>query len=226
MRDLPPEIASYLATNSGVKTRQLLWITATNRVTGAPESIGLWTGEDTQVFTIDGDARTYYGSGQFINFGNVTLESNLNIQKLTVTLSPVSPEVEQVFRGYDAKFASVEAHNAFYSTETNNLVAPPVRFNKGWIDKMVITMPPVGGSGEARMDIVGSSRILTNRLAIKRSNDSQQARINGDMFFRDVNISGQVQTPWGTKTVTGGRNVMGAIVSRIAPIITRLRAGQ
>lgn len=228
MRSLPPDIVSYLATNSGVKTRQLLWITATNRNTGSPESIGLWTGEDTQVFTIDGEARTYYGSGQFINFGNVTLASNLNIQKLTVTLTPISPEMEQVFRGYDAKFASVECHNAFYNTETNNLVAPPVVFYKGWIDKLVITMPPVGGSGEARMDIVGNSRILTNRLAIKRSNDSQQLRLNGDAFFRDVNISGQVQTPWGSKSVSGSGagGLKGFIATRIAPTLSRMRSGQ
>lgn len=219
MRQFPPEVTSYLANNSGVKARQLLWIVARNRTTGNPESIGLWTGEDNQVFTIDGTPRTYYGCGQFISFGKVAIESNLNVQRLVIGMTPISPEMEQVFRGYDAKMAECEAHEVFYSTETNNLIAPPDRFYKGWIDKLIVTRPQVGGSGEARLDIVSSARILTNRLAIKRSNDSQIKRQSGDTFFLDVNFSGQVQTPWGSNSVGGG--VRGAISS-----IARLTANK
>lgn len=222
MRLLPPEIASYLMTNSGVKIRQLLWIVARNRTTGERESIGLWTGEDNQVFTIDGEPRTYYGCGQFVNFGDMVLDATLNIRRLQVTMTPISPEIEQVFRGYDAKMARVEAHLVFYNTETNNNVAPPLRFHKGWIDKFVVTTPPVGGSGEANINMVSNARVLTNRLAIKRSNDSQRLRQANDEFFRDVAFSGQVQTPWGSKTVG---QYGGGVGGMLRSMVDRLKQG-
>lgn len=225
MRQLPIAIANYLNGNSGIKVRHLLWITARNRSTGDPESIGLWTGEDTQVFTIGGGPRTYYGCGQFISFGDITLEASLNVRRLSVALAPISPEVEQVFRGYDAKMAKVEAHLAFYNTETNNLVDLPYRFHKGWVDKFAVTTPAVGGEGEARMDMVSNSRILTEQLALKRSNDSQQRRLSTDAFFRDVNFSGQIQTPWGEKNTTGASGSGGwpGVARQMA---SRLRQGQ
>lgn len=226
MRQLPIAIANYLMANSGIKVRHLLWITARNRSTNEPETIGLWTGEDTQVFTIGGVARTYYGCGQFISFGDITLDASLNVRRLSVALTPISPEVEQVFRGYDAKMARVEAHWAFYNTETNNLVDAPYPFHKGWVDKFTVTTPQVGGQGEARMDMVSNSRILTQRLALKRSNDSQQRRLATDAFFRDVNFSGQIQTPWGEKSATGGGGGGGSGGSGVGrQIAARLRQG-
>lgn len=200
MRALPAEIAAALS-NPGIKVRQLLWITARNRGSGNPESIGIWTGEDVQNFTIGGVARTYYGGGSFISAGDMLSEVGLNVRRLSVSMSPITPEIEQVLRGYDAKMAPVELHLAFFSTETNNLVAPPYRIFKGWIDRFPITTPALNGQGEARLDLVSSARILTNGLALKRSNDSQNRRQSGDAFFRDVSISGQIQTPWGSKTI-------------------------
>lgn len=50
MRSLAPEILTLLQRRQGLLTHVLLWITAQNRSTGAPESIGLWTGADHQDF--------------------------------------------------------------------------------------------------------------------------------------------------------------------------------
>lgn len=199
MRALPAEITTYLQQNSAVKVRRLLWITARNRDTGEPETHGLWDGEDTTTFVVDGETRVYYGFGQFVNWGELTIESTLNIRKLSAVLAPITPEVEQVLRGYDPKFAPVQVHLAFFNPETNNLVAPPLRMFKGWVDKFPLTTPPVGGSGQARLDMVGHTRILTNRLALKRSDETQRRRSAGDSFYSDVTVTGQVQTPWGSK---------------------------
>lgn len=217
MRPLDSALNAYLQGNSDVIVRQLLWIEAKNRTTGAVETIGLWTGEDHRDFVIGGVSRTYYGCGQFIGLGDLTAESGLNIRRLTVSMTPISPEVEQVLRGYNPKMAPVEVHLAFFSTDSENLITAPLRVFQGWIDKFPISTPAKNGEGEGRIEMVSTTRILTNRLAIKRSNDSQQRRLSGDTFFQDVTVSGQLQTPWGEKTAgQSGFSVITQTVRRLS----------
>lgn len=199
MRDLPVEWINYLATNAGVKVRQLFWVTARNRSTGADETIGIWSGEDHQQFVIDGVTRTYYGSGNFLDFGQLLLESSLKVRKLVVTVSSISPEIDTVLRTYDPKFAPVELHLVIYNPETNNLVSTPLKIFTGWIDKFPVKRPTVNSEGEGRIEMVGATRLLTRELALKRSNESQRLRSPSDTFFADVTMTGQVTTPWGSK---------------------------
>ena len=201
MRQLPTEITNYLQQNSGVKTRVLLWVEARNRTTGVAETIGLWNGEDHRQFVIDGQTRTYYGCGNFIQVGTMSFQSGLNIRRFTIAVSPITPEIDLVLRDYDPKFAPTQVHLAFYNTETNNLIAPPVKMFKGWIDKFPIKTPSVGGEGDGKIEMVGHTRLLTKRLALKRSNDTQRQRNASDTVFSDVSITGQISTPWGSKTV-------------------------
>lgn len=199
MRDLPIEIQQYVAEQPGVKIRQLLWVIAKNRTTGDPEPHGLWSGEDTQIFTIDAEPRTYYGFGQFIQWGQLQVEATLNIRKLQATVSAISPEVEQVLRGFDPKFAPVQVHLVFLDPETNNIVGNPYRIFKGWIDKFPVRRPANGEDAQGTIDLVGHTRILTRQLALKRSQETQRKRDPADSFFDDVSITGQIQTPWGSK---------------------------
>lgn len=205
MRDLPVEWTNYLAGNSGIKVRQLFWVTARNRNTNADETIGIWSGEDHQQFVIDGNTRTYYGSGNFLDFGQLMIESTLKVRKLVVTVSGISPEIDTVLRTYDPKFAPVEVHIVIFNTETNNLVSVPLKVFTGWIDKFPVKRPSINSQGEGRIEMVGATRLLTRELALKRSNESQKKRSAGDTFFADVSMTGQVTTPWGAKgTVAGG----------------------
>lgn len=199
MRTLPAELTAHLNAVSGVKMRQLLWVEAKNRTTGEPETIGFWSGEDHQVFVIDGETRTYYGSMQFISFGEVMLDSTLNIRKLTAKVSAISPEIEVVLREYEPKMAPVETHVAFFYPDTNNLICPPLKMHKGWIDRFPIKTPPVGEDGEGSLEMVNHTRMLTRRLPHKRSDDTQRRRSGTDSFFADVGMTGQVTTPWGSK---------------------------
>ena len=199
MRNLPIEWTTYLAANSAVKVRQLTWITAKNRATGAPETIGLWSGEDAQIFVVDGEERTYYGSGNFIDFGQMMIESALKVRKLVATVSQISPEIDQVLRTYDPKFAPIEVHLILLSPETNNLVGPAYEVFTGWIDKFPVKRPTLNSQGEGRIEMVGATRLLTREISLKRSNESQRARQSNDSFFQDVGMTGQVATPWGSK---------------------------
>lgn len=199
MRTLPSEISTYLQQNDGIMVRQLLWVSAKNRDTGEYENIGFWSGEDHQTFVVDGTPRVYYGSGQFINFGELTLESTLNIRKLSAKVVAISPEMQTVLRQYDPKMAPTQLHLTFYSPISNNLIASPFRVHKGWIDKFPIKTPAIGGQGEASLDLMGHTRMMTRRLPTKRSDATQRKRNASDAFYADVGMTGQVTTPWGAK---------------------------
>lgn len=202
--DLPIEVTNYLNTTPGLRVRQMLWVRAKNRVTGEFEEVGFWSGDDHQQFVINGQTRTYYGAGSFVDYGDITLEAGLNIRSHSVKLSPITPEFEAVLREYNPRFAPVEAHIALYHPDTNNLVAPPIKVNRGWIDKFPVRRAPLSQTSEASIEMVGHTRLLTRRPGVKRSDESQRQRNGGDTFFADVAITGQTQTPWGaTGNVTG-----------------------
>lgn len=213
MRELPLEIMNHLNNSPAISIRPMLWVKAKNSA-GEPEEIGFWAGDDHQQFVIDGQTRTYYGSGSFVDYGNITLEAGLNIRRHSVKLSPLTPEFIAVLRQYNPKFAPVEAHIAFYNPETNNLIAPPVRVNKGWIDKFPVRRAMLGQASEAAIETVGHTRLLTRRPGIKRSDESQRQRSTTDTFFADVAITGQTQTPWGSKGVTTGGNSVSKMTVR------------
>lgn len=201
MRDFPIEVRNKLSDRQGIIPRVLWWVKARNRSTGDIEQIGFWNGDDHQTFVIDGQSRLYYGAGNILGFGQQTLEAALHIRTLTVSTTAISPEVQLALRGYQTRYAPTEIHLAIFDTDTNNLVAPPVRMFKGWINKLKIKTPKVNGQGNASIELVGHTRLLTKMLAAKRSDQNQKLRNPSDTFFRDVAMTGTVITPWGEKGV-------------------------
>lgn len=201
MRDLAIEIAAQLGLRTGIKVRNMIYIWARNRETGAPEEIGIWNGDDVQDFSIGGDNRTYYGAGGFIQFDDFKQEQGLVIHQLTAKAYPFSAEMEVVLRQYDTRFARCEVHLAFYDPLTDNLLTNPYRFFKGWIDTLQIPTPVKGEAVVATINMVGQSRILTRVNPIKRSNENQKRRAPTDSFFKDVAITGTISTPWGSEGV-------------------------
>lgn len=204
MRILAPEISASLNTRQGVKPRVLWWVEARNRTTGQKETVGFWNGDDHQSFVINGQSRLYYGAGNVLGYGDATFEAALNIRSFAVTTAYLTPEIELALRGYDTRFARTDVHLALFDTATNNLVAPPVRVFKGWINKVKLKTPKVNETGSATVELVGHTRLLTKRLASKRSDQNQRLRNGDDFFFNDVSMTGTVTTAWGEKAVAGG----------------------
>ncbi len=199
--DIPPEILAALNKREGLKVRLLYWIRAKNRSTGAEESLGIWNGEDTRQFVINGQTRPYVGGGGFLNADPLKQAVGLNIQRWTMMGSPVSPEFQNAVRLYDPKGAPVELHVAFFDTETDQLLADPYRVFRGWINTLNIQTGQKNGESTIKIDHVGNARILTRLLPAKRSNESQRRRNAADSFFSAVTISGSIQTPWGSKSI-------------------------
>lgn len=214
MRNLPPEVLAQIGKRTGLKVRQLLYITARRHDTGAVESIGIWNGDQVRDFVIGGETRIYYGAGDFIVFGELKQEQGVVIHTLTATASPVSPEMDKVIHQYQTRMARVQGHLAFFDPETDNLVADPWRFFKGWIDTLPVNRPAKNEAGSATINMVGNSRILTRKNGAKRSDENQRKRLETDRLLENVAITGTVITPWGEKSAgkiaffTNGRAII------------------
>lgn len=202
MQAYPSAVAAQLAARTGVRIRLLLWITARDRDTGLPESIGFWTGDDNQTFSIGGVSRDYLGAGAMLAVDPIVHQTGLVIRNLTVSLSPLSEAVALAMRGYDPRLAPAEIHQAFFDPATHLLLANPVRVFRGWVNEVEITTPEIGGDAACRVLLASNSQILTRKLPAKKSDASHQKRFSGDTFMQYADVSGTVPIAWGEKLAT------------------------
>lgn len=220
MREVAPEIITQVTKRQGLLVRNLIWFIAKNRLTGVAETLGVWNGDDTATFVIDGQSRVYVGGGGFMQIGDLKQEQGLTINSLSVNANPISTEFELLLRGYEPKFARVEVHEAFYDPETNNLVADPLRIFKGWIDTLSIRRAIKNEDATAVINLVGHTRVLTRKNPAKRSNENQMKRQSGDRFLENAVITGTIQTPWGQAGAGSG-----PILTVINAIKANIRGG-
>lgn len=197
MRSYDGPTSAYLAARAGIVARYLVWVTAKNRGTGLPETMGLWTGDDHQVFTINGASRTYYGAGNLIGMEALRTGVGLDVRMHQIALSPLTDEVAQLIRGYDTRLAPVEIHRAIFDLETGNLVGSPFKVFEGWINKIALNTGAIGGGSEARVTIASASRALTRPLNLFRSDAAQRDISASDSFREYTDISGEVGVWWG-----------------------------
>ncbi|MFD1914109.1 hypothetical protein [Halodurantibacterium flavum] len=191
-----PETQQYFATRRAIMARVLIWIEALNRETGVQEALGLWNGDDHRDFVIGGQVRTYYGAGALLAVDPITSRTGLQVRLHRVVLSPLAPEVRQVIRGYDPRFAPVEIHRAVFDAETHGLVDEPHRRLKGYIDKISVSTPPKGSGARVELQIASAARALTIPVSRKRSHEALKARRDDD-FRRFSAMAGTIETRWG-----------------------------
>lgn len=189
----------YRQARTGVSSNSLVWITAKNRDTGDPESIGFWNGDDHQNFTINGEDRTYYAAGDLLDIEDIIAQVGVVVQTINVTLSGISDEVKQALKGYDARLAPVEIHTVEFDTATNVQIDDPDRVWKGSIDTVVWTEGTEGGESTVTVTIAGPARALTRPLTQKYSNASQRVRNSSDGFFKYTDVAGAADVFWGSK---------------------------
>lgn len=199
---IPAEILTALGQRNGIKVRILYWVRAKRRDNGEEEALGIWNGSDVRVFAVEGQSRAYVGGGAFLDFDGLKQETGLVIQRLTMRANPVAPEMVNMLRLYEPKGAPVQVHLAFFDTETDQLLADPYRIFRGWINSVAIKTGAEGEPSTVTVDHVGNARILTRLLPARRSDENQRRRNVADRFFRGAGISGAVQTPWGSKSIS------------------------
>ena len=199
MRILDPTSAEYLSAHTGVASRHMVHVIGRNRSTGAPEALGLWQGDDHLTIAINGANRTYYGAGGLIGVEPIRAGIGLEVRMLQATLSPLTPEVALLLRGYDTRLAPAEVHRGLLSLETGQLIAEPIRVFRGWVDEVKIKTGEVGGTSEAAVTLASAARGLTRALTLTRSDTEMRRRNAGDRFRDYADIAGEVGVWWGEK---------------------------
>lgn len=180
---IPVDVLTALAERRGVVARTLYWFTGRDRATGDPVSLGLWNGDDAQVFTIGAETRTYFGPA-LIDQGRVVTGVGLNVPSVSLSLANLDPAVIQALRVYDTRAAHVEIHHAQFSTATRALIAAPTLAWRGRLDTLSFERGAVDDSGialaTASLTLVPQIEELTEGLQAFRSHEDQQRAFPGD----------------------------------------------
>lgn len=174
----------------------LLWVSARNRSNGQTETMGLWTGYDVTSLTVEGEARTYFGAGTVLSVSDIVSQMGTNVQMQSARLNILTPEIEQLILGYDARQAPVEIHLRRVDPETGAEL-DVTRCFKGFVDRAPIGQGPKGGTSAIEASLASSARMLTRRVALRRSDASHRRAHPGDRFFRHAAVSGTVPVWWG-----------------------------
>ena len=181
---------------AGVDARTLVWITARNRTTGEPESVGLSNLDDHQTVTIGGDDRLYYGAGNLLGLDPIQAGVGLDVRMQRLTLSPLAPEVQQALSVYDPRLAAVEIHRALFEPLSGVLVAEPVRVFRGWVDTLEIDL---SDTATATLSLASASRALTRTLTLKKSDEAARRIAPNDRFREYSDTGADVSVFWGEK---------------------------
>lgn len=203
MRDWSAPELTYLQKRGGLMIRALVWVTARDRSTGLPQTMGLWTGEEDREFVIGGVTRLYHGAGPFIGIEPIVMTTGVQVRMQRLQLASFSAEVQQLALGYDVSLAPVEIHRALYDPETGDLIDEPRLAWKGQIDQLPLPTAEVGGEAVADVQLASSARDLTRGLTLTKSDAVQQLR-GGDRFRRYQDVTGKVAVVWGAKRATAG----------------------
>ncbi|MDO5614523.1 MAG: hypothetical protein Q4G14_14945 [Paracoccus sp. (in: a-proteobacteria)] len=195
MRQTDPLKIAHRATRTSIHADILVWISARNRTTGAIETIGLWSGDDHQIFRIDGQDRLYYGAGNLLECEPIQATTGLAVRSYELRLAANSPEMQLAIRGYDPRFAPVEIHRAEYNA-AGALLGAPERLFRGWIDEAPMTTGADGDDDDLRLRVVSEARALTLFSGATKS-DAVQSRRGGDRFRRYGSVVEQVEVAWG-----------------------------
>lgn len=197
MKTLSPTLTAYLAGSTGIEARILLWMTVKDRSTGAAVTFGFWNGDDDQNFTINAVSRLYYGAGPLALPEPITYEVGLQVNAYEMDLSPLSTDVQSAIRTYESRLAPIEIHRAFFDTQSHALIEEPMRIFKGQIEEEPISTPEVNGNPSVKIRMSSSAVFLTKSLTQTKSEAMQRLR-SDDRFYRWTDITGQVETSWGT----------------------------
>jgi hypothetical protein len=203
---IPNEMQFALSTGA-VIPRWLVWVTARNRETGAPETAGFWTGDDDATFDVAGEARTYLAAGGLIGMDDLSYEAGTNVQQQRLKFSMLSPEVRAAVEQYSLRLAPVEIHLAMHDPETWEIIGLARAF-RGTVEDPKISDGAKSEAGIStstlELTVVSTSRAGTKTLAMKKSGASQRLRLATDKGRSYADLGGaNIDVEWGEEDSSG-----------------------
>lgn len=204
---------SRLATADTYRIEWFIWITARNLSSGLMEDLGLWSGDDAEVFTIEGESRTYQGALGRFTVGNLIFGTGTLIRTQEVSVGPLTAAVQNAINLYELRFAPAEIHAKLSFNDGHSEIC---KMFKGFIDKQPMTIPGVSKEPTMNLGLVSTARLGTRSQRSKKSDESQKER-NNDRIRRYGDISGTVPIWWGeVRSVVDGVSQAG-IPARVKP---------
>lgn len=183
--------------------RDFLTLTAGDRSTGAPVTVGFWSDlSNVTAPVIDPETRStasrpFYGAGSLIQIGDIPAIVGVSVETVTITLSQLHDQVEAALRLYDCKQARVEIHTGLLDPDTRQLVDPAEPVFVGFVDKVEIRTPTENEAGAAILSCTSGTQELLRFNPATRSHEDQQVRAPGDGFFKDAAVCGDWDHYWG-----------------------------
>lgn len=193
MKTFDSATATYLDRRGDYILRHLVWIVAKNRDTGEPETMGLWTGGDNRLFTVEAASRTYFGGVTVLEVPPIEGGVGLEVRQITLSLSGLDPAVLNLVRAYDVRRAPIEIHRVWLTLDARDPVGPPQRIWRGAENGTGIDL--TGGTISVRF--VSDADRLTRGTPIYKSAAALQARAPTDTFRAYADVAAAVRVPWG-----------------------------
>lgn len=175
--------------------RVLVWIEARDHDTGNAKPMGIWDGRDNQQFEVAGELRPFFGAGNIQELAVFKSEAGLVVQSYSLPLAAFSPEVRELLRGRDVRFAKLQIYLVSFDPETGAQLGVE-RIFTGFIDGAPETIGEAGGDARATLNLVSNARLLTRKVPVLKSHAAQSKR-DGDAFFKYADVSGSVPVFWG-----------------------------
>lgn len=206
MKIVSPNTAAALAARR-LMPRDFLTITARDRSTGNPVTVGFWSDlANVSALVIDPDTgaavlRDFYGSGSLISISDIPAIAGVTVQNVTITMSQLHAQAEEAIRLYDCKQARVEIHTGLLDPDSRKLVDPAEPLFVGFVDSIEIRTPRENEEGAAVLTCTSGTQELLRSNPATRSHEDQQVRAPGDAFFKDAAVCGDWTPWWGERPV-------------------------
>lgn len=191
--------------NRTIVFRDFLWLVPRDVETGNPAPYGFWSGAgniSAQVINpLSGSAvsRNFEGAGVMISISDIPAVSNLTVQNVSIHISQLNDDAQEVVRGYDLKQGRVEIYSGYFDPDTRLLLEPAFCRFQGFVDFVDVHTPKEGEDGYIDLTCTSHTSELTRTNPDTRSHDSQQLRAPGDAFFKDVVAVSDWNIFWGQK---------------------------
>jgi hypothetical protein len=201
--------------------RDFIWFKVKNISTGNPHTEGYWSGSGTvEAAVIDPETgnsqnRTFVGAGSLIQISEIPLVSNLVVRDVTIELSQVNPNINNLIRGFQVKQGEVQIFRGLFNPDTQEFVAPAEPRFWGFINEVTINTPAEGDFGSVEVNCVSHAQETIRLNTNKRSQGDQVRRQAGDNFFQDVSVVADWTVFWG--------NIKGQVETTPPPILTQGR---
>lgn len=190
-------------------------VQARDRITNNIENMHLWNGDSDFTTKIGGINTTFIGSGNLLEMPRFSFTQGVDVKTHAMSLNVLSPEIINIIRAYDSRYAPITFYVGIFNPANFNLVGI-VKVYSGFIDTIEIS--EVEDSETCTIDIVSGIRSGTKPLTLMKSHESQKLRDETDEGFKYSTIAESVLIEW-------QRDDGGYKVPFSRPSVTRPRSG-